>query len=105
MNSYTAINELYALPDDDCDISIAIRDMLSTDPDDHLELRAAEYPSAAPHFDAIIDAHANLSTHERSLLRLDASLCPLHACDYASCFDDDDPECAAIRDAFPNHDT
>lgn len=40
-----------------------------------------------------------------SHLRLQYSICPLHACDYAICFDDDDPECAAIRSCFPNHDT
>ena len=40
-----------------------------------------------------------------SQLRLSDSLCPLHACDYAICFDDDDAECAAIRSCFPNHDT
>ena len=43
--------------------------------------------------------------HELSLMRLEFSLCPLHHCDYAICFDDDDPECATIRTLFPNHDT
>lgn len=103
-NSYDAILALYALPDDDCDISIAIRDMLATDLDDPF-IPPTDLPNAMPYLDAIADAHANLTTHQRSLLRLDASLCPMHACDYASCFDDDDPECAAIRDAFPDHDT
>lgn len=37
--------------------------------------------------------------------RLSDSLCPLHHCDYAACFDDDDPECAAIRLIHPSHDT
>lgn len=46
-----------------------------------------------------------LDTQSLSLLRLDESLCPLHATDYAICFDDDDPTCAAIRACFPNHDT
>jgi hypothetical protein len=40
-----------------------------------------------------------------STLALDMSLCPLHMIDYAACFDDDDPECAAIRSCFPSHDT
>lgn len=33
------------------------------------------------------------------------SLCPLHLRDYAICFDDEDPECAAIRAVHPGHDT
>jgi hypothetical protein len=33
------------------------------------------------------------------------SLCPLHLCDYAICFDDEDPECAQIREIHPGHDT
>ena len=47
----------------------------------------------------------NLSRDEISELRLAQSLCPLHAIDYAICFDDDDAECASIRIAFPSHDT
>lgn len=38
-------------------------------------------------------------------LLLSYSLCPLHECDYAICFDDDDPECASIRELHPEHDT
>lgn len=45
------------------------------------------------------------SIHFLSQLRLDHSLCPMHHCDYAACFDDDDPECATIRAYFPDHDT
>lgn len=33
------------------------------------------------------------------------SLCPVHQCDYASCFDDDNPECRAVRGIHPVHDT
>lgn len=40
-----------------------------------------------------------------STMLLDNSLCPMHAIDYAICFDDDDPDCAAIRSIFPSHDT
>jgi hypothetical protein len=43
--------------------------------------------------------------HDLSLMRLEYSLCPMHHCDYAACFDDDDPECANIRALFPSHDT
>ena len=49
-----------------------------------------------------------IASTDRELLTrllLDDSLCPLHAIDYAICFDDDDPECAAIRDIHPSHDT
>lgn len=38
-------------------------------------------------------------------LLLSLSLCPLHECDYAICFDDEDSECAAIRAVHPGHDT
>jgi hypothetical protein len=38
-------------------------------------------------------------------LRLAYSLCPLHAVDYAICFDDDVEECAVIRIIHPGHDT
>lgn len=34
------------------------------------------------------------------------SLCPMHFCDWAACFDDDDKECSAIRAIYPHsHDT
>lgn len=36
---------------------------------------------------------------------LSFSLCPLHAIDYAICFDDDDADCAMIRMIHPSHDT
>lgn len=54
---------------------------------------------------AIIRLLDRLTIDERSALALDLSLCPLHMIDYAICFDDDDPECAAIRQCFPSHDT
>lgn len=38
-------------------------------------------------------------------LALEDSLCPMHFGDYASCFDDDEAECAAIRTIHPGHDT
>jgi hypothetical protein len=52
-----------------------------------------------------INALIDDDPHTLSMLRLDFSLCPMHAIDYAICFDDDDPDCAAIRNCFPNHDT
>lgn len=44
-------------------------------------------------------------TDRMTALLLDNSLCPMHAIDYAICFDDDDPDCAAIRAIHPSHDT
>jgi hypothetical protein len=40
-----------------------------------------------------------------SNLALFFSLCPMHLVDYAICFDDNDVECIAIRECFPDHDT
>ncbi len=42
---------------------------------------------------------------EFTTLALEQSLCPLHLVDYAICFDDVIPECAAIRTVHPSHDT
>lgn len=38
-------------------------------------------------------------------LRLNYSLCPVHAWDYAICFDDENPECAQVRAIHPEHDS
>lgn len=85
------------LDDDNCDISLAIRDILIND-----ELLASP---ESPFSDIIRDCIRSLDTDQLSQMRLEYSLCPLHACDYAICFDDDNAECAAIRDIFPSHDT
>lgn len=53
---------------------------------------------------AIIDAYP-YNTDDMTKLLLDNSLCPMHAIDYAICFDDDEPDCAAIRAIHPSHDT
>ena len=53
---------------------------------------------------ATIDAYP-YSRESLTKLALDDSLCPLHFIDYAICFDDDDPDCAAIRMIHPSHDT
>jgi hypothetical protein len=53
---------------------------------------------------SMIDA-APYQTQRLSMLYLDNSLCPMHHCDYAICFDDDEPDCATIRAYFPDHDT
>ena len=52
---------------------------------------------------ALIDAP--YSTQTLSMMRLDNSLCPMHAIDYAICFDDADADCDSIRAYFPDHDT
>jgi hypothetical protein len=65
----------------------------------------ADHDDPSPYLSILRDCISALDPHTLSLLRLDASLCPLHHCDYAICFDDDDTECATIRDLFPNHDT
>lgn len=39
-------------------------------------------------------------------LYIENSLCPIHHCDWAACFDDQDPECEQVRAIYPNsHDT
>ena len=45
------------------------------------------------------------ATDDLTNLLLSLSLCPMHRIDYAICFDDESPECAAIRMIHPNHDT
>lgn len=48
---------------------------------------------------------AALDTESLTEARLAYSLCPLHGCDYAICFDDEDAECAAIRIIHPSYDS
>ena len=38
-------------------------------------------------------------------IAMDILINPVHHIDYAACFDDQDPECALIREYFPSHDT
>jgi hypothetical protein len=58
-------------------------------------------------YDAIAATISNeWKRHELTETLLAFSLCPLHAIDFAICFDDDDADCAPIRLIFPNtHDT
>lgn len=113
--------------DYDCMHDIAstiLRDLLCIDDDDSLDAFPdcdySFFNDAAPLYAAMrttlipllelafrTPAYAN-ETYNRdalSAMRLDFSLCPLHATDYAICFDDDDAECASIRTCFPSHDT
>jgi hypothetical protein len=90
-----------ALDDDDCDA--AIRYLLI---DRNYDLTDFFTPNIASLMrDRLLAMLDRLTTDERSTLMLAQSLCPIHAIDYAICFDDDDAECAAIRTAFPSHDT
>ena len=84
--------------DPDLDIHMTIRSLLIDDSD-------RDFDFTAYYADDLRLAIRSLDSDNLSLLRLEYSLCPLHSCDYAICFDDDDAECAQIRDIFPSHDT
>lgn len=95
------LRTIEAMPDEDCDIFLAIRDRL-INADDDFDLNIEIAPELLAN---ITNAVLALDTQNLSLMRLAYSLCPLHGCDYASCFDDDDEDCAEIRQCFPDHDT
>ena len=76
------------------------RDRLIDESNDDFDLRTADTPRIRELIDIILSDRELLTT-----ALLDFSLCPLHRIDYAICFDDDDPECAPIRDIHPSHDT
>jgi hypothetical protein len=92
-----ALNSYAANDNDDLDRFIHIRDMLMNDTD--------LFDAPAPDRELLLAIFNALDIESLSRLRLDYSLCPMHAHDYAICFDDDDPDCATIRAYFPNHDT
>lgn len=88
------------------DYSTALRNLLI----DRASTATDPYDAPAIAYDflrtllADIDA-APYMTQRLSMLLLDNSLCPMHAIDYAICFDDDEPDCATLRAFFPDHDT
>lgn len=92
------LDAIYALPDPDLNIAISIRQLLI----DHDDLCPDIDHTMR---DIIRSTIMHLDPDSLARARLDESLCPLHAIDYAICFDDDDDECALIRDIFPSHDT
>jgi|SRR6187431_94630 len=109
-------------PDDIYDLGQEIlRDLLCRDEDETEPLDTAYYLTEyadQPTIHSRVDLIAGHLTHAYtvliadpysrdliSTLCLENSVCPIHHCDYASCFDDDDPECALIRQYFPGHDT
>jgi hypothetical protein len=81
------------------DTSMMLRDILC-DSDEPLTTTYC-----ASMLDDALLAYANLDRETLTALRLEYSLCPLHATDYAICFDDDDPDCEQIRLIHPSHDT
>lgn len=65
-----------------------------------------DLPIAMILYSVVEQLHENpYRRHDLSMLALDQSLCPVHMIDYAICFDDDNPDCAQIREYFPSHDT
>lgn len=96
-------------------IATAIYDIATLDyNDDDLDPSCADddddYAIMISHADRLHNDYQTLiaDTHARDILThlaLATSLCPLHLCDYAICFDDLTPECAMIRLIHPTHDT
>lgn len=84
----------------------ALRDLLIDRDATHTD----SYDASPAHYDILRDLLATIDAYpyhrdDLTAMLLDNSLCPLHAIDYAICFDDDDDECAAIRTIHPSHDT
>lgn len=55
--------------------------------------------------DRVVSLAAEPDTARHTSRLLSYSLCPMHQVDYAICFDDQNPACASIRAAYPEHDT
>lgn len=76
--------------------------------DDQYEFELSQYTLQPHMIKTAHDMMQLLKTLPRdaiSQMRLNESLCPMHGCDYQSCFDDDDETCSQIRSIFPSHDT
>lgn len=112
MNLTDAIN---AMIDNDDAINFATRSLLIDSTDIAAAIDAAnDYDDNAYAADrrraaltmiaALIELAADDAETMTDLL-LAYSLCPMHAIDYAICFDDDDADCAAIRLIHPSHDS
>lgn len=103
-------NLLTALDDEDGLVSAAVRELLICRGDFDMSCIEVD-ESLARRLHGIIGrlfVAAGTNPPERedlTALALEYSLCPMHFCDYAICFDDDRPECAAIRTIHPGHDT
>jgi hypothetical protein len=93
MHATTLLNTIANFDDDDIDADIRNALMTATD------------ECTTPLADTIALMIDALDRDDLTTMRLAYSICPMHACDYAICFDDDEPECAAIRAMHPSHDT
>lgn len=105
-----------------------MRHPLIDDPDDDFQfdirqLLVAVFPDGAMDVDEFVRIEGSTSgriddlrrafhslveidTDELTMIAIEYSLCPIHFCDWASCFDDDIEECAQVRAIFPHsHDT
>lgn len=129
-----SIRNLLATPDDNCNITASFRNAMIAifnddrpNADDISHETIAELAAITALIDILRTINANLTyrlcdiypdmpdsteshisesmTELRTELALAESLCPMHFIDYAICFDDNDPECAAIRHIHPSHDT
>lgn len=106
MINHHRINELLndpSLDDDDANFFSSLRHMLITRELHSDRSNRLTIPQRRAMLE-LRDLIAELDRHDLTELLLDFSICPLHRIDYAICFDDDDPECAAIRMIHPNHD-
>lgn len=115
-NAHAAAAAINALDDDDITDALRnimtddITDLMTMNPD-HLSIDHTAFAYATNLLrDILLDiAHERDydpdSRHALSDIALAYSLCPMHFCDYAICFDDDTDECATIRKYFPRHDT
>lgn len=95
-------------PDDDHDIALTdIRTMLIAAPfTSDADINECTGNDRYTMRDALLFLmNDEYSTQYISELALSLSLCPMHLIDYAICFDDENDDCRAIRDLFPDHDT
>ena len=76
----------------------------ATNDDCDMPLTPSAYAECSEYLRFALDPQ-NFLIDQITELALSLSLCPLHRCDYAICFDDDDAVCAQIRMIHPSHDT
>lgn len=110
MTEPTPRQRIDALTDQDDEARAATRELLiwSVEGSAFLAVEAARvYTEDVPldHLYEIGKAIFELDRESLTELALEHSLCPLHLCDYAICFDDERDECSAIRTIHPSHDT
>lgn len=105
----TTINQLHIRLLDDDDNALAFRDMLICDAenlnDDYIADIASDWGISLATAHRLAELRKSLGDAELAIYRYADSLCPIHAIDYAICFDDETAECAQIRITCPSHDT